>query len=391
MALRFVNGFEPPSGALDDPFTAIWDHYLRANFVYPAKLERLERALPSIRAGWPLLLTAPAEVFQAHAAWEDGQVLSSIAAFRDTEGTYVIEHAASVGRADLMLACILSCLATIDADPEFQQARMYFRPENRWPARAAQAIAQAIGPYRATLDERAYLVCNPAQRPPSPSMANADFTVVDLAQEDYPEALALVVETMGAQHARALGFSPSALAHRTMDPTLSGLNARYLATGLRRTRRLLALYEDGALAGLALCHMASIVMNFSYLCSRAELVVHPHAPRRARIVTRLAGAALAEAGARGDPFTALLVRADDAPAACAAGYTDTHHPYAALTWAREDGSGAPSASRGVEALYARAMGRRRQRSDAATSERSDEDRAQESSAHNATPATGVST
>jgi hypothetical protein len=391
MALRFVTGYEPPSGTLDDPFAAIWDHYLRAKFIYTAKLERLERALPSIRAGWPQLLTAPADVFHTHAAWEDGQMVSSIAAFRDTDGTYVIEHAASAGRANLMMACVLSCLATIDADPQFHHARMYFRPENRWPARAAQAIADAIGPFHATFDERAFLVCDPARRAGCVSKPNGDLTVVDLTPDRYGEALALLIETMGASHASALGFTPEALASGTLDPTLIGLNARYLSAGLRRTRRLLAIYQDGVLAGLALCHTASVVMNFSYLCSRTELVAHPQAPNRAQMITRLAEAALAEARARGDPYTALLVRADDAPAACAAGYTDTHHPYAALTWAREDASGAPSASRGVESLYGRALGRLRQRFDTGRSERSDQRYAQEEGASDLAPMTGVST
>jgi hypothetical protein len=359
MALHFVADHAPRAGALANPFAAVWEHYVSTGFIYPAKLERLERALPSIQAGWPLLLAAPAPLFQLHAAWKDGHMLSSIAAFRDAPGAFVIEHAAS-SDPELMLACIRSCLSAINGDPEFAYARMYFRPENRWPARAAQAIAAAIGPDRAALDVRSYLVCAP-DRPLPASAATREArrlpTPQDLPSEDVERATALLVETIGAHRASALGFAVDGPSHAAADVTLRHLNTRYLAAGLRRTRRLLAIYTDGALVGLALCHAASVVMNFSYLCSRTEVVAHPRAPNRAQIITRLAEGAIAEARARGDPYTAMLVSAADAPAACAAGYVDTHHPYAELTWARENSEGAPSAIRAVESVYGTALRR----------------------------------
>lgn len=360
MALHFVEGYEPSAGAPIDPFAAVWEHYLATGFVYHDKLSRLESALPSIHASWPLLLAAPATLFQVHAAWVNDQIRSSIAAFRDTQGTYVVQHAASKDP-QLMLRCIQSCLTAINADPEFQYARMYFRLKKDWPTSAAQAIARALGPYRASLYERAYLVCIPdalsAIQPVQHVTDQALSLARDLRIEDYPMATALLIETIGSHRAGALGF----ILNGTADLPLHDLNIHYLATGLRRTRRLLAAYTGDTLVGLALCHTASAVMNFSYLCSRTELVIHPRAPNRAQIVTRLAEAAIAEARARGEPCTTLLIDGADAPAACEAGYVDTQRPYAELTWARENDRGAQSATRAVEGVYEETLRRLQRR------------------------------
>jgi hypothetical protein len=335
-----------PAGA--DHVAAVWRHYEDARFLYPAKLERLQPALGLIRAGWPQLLAAPSQLFDFHAAVRDGRIVASICAYRDTAETYVVQHAASTGHPREMLDCIIACLGAINADPRFGFARMYFRPENRWPARAAQAIADAIGPDRSTFTTQDYLYGEPLRAPGIYAQAGRDECPVgEASAAQYHQIAALATATVGPLRAAALGLAQE-------DVPLLGLNADFLRVGLRRIRRVLVVEEGGSIAGVALCHVSAIPMNFSFLCSRTELLVHPRVADRARIVRTLARASLADAAARGDPLAVLVAAAEDAPAAIEAGYRPTHKQYRSFLWAREDERGAPSALRGVRTLYERA-------------------------------------
>ncbi len=338
MAFAVVDGDGLVPGK--DVLSAIWEHYEAAKFLYTAKLERLAAALGLIRLGWPQLLKAPGDLFQFHATVRDGRIASSICAYRDTTETYVVQHASSSGHPGDMLKCIIACLTAINADPSFAFARMYFRPENRWPTRAARAIAEQIGPARSVFATQEYLHCQPARV----VLHLTQDIVRDATPEQHPAIKALAEEAIGPLRTAALGLDND-------DLTLQSLHQRFLALGLRRTRRVLVVEQHGAIAGVALCHTTAAPMNFSYLCSRAEILVHPRAADRAQIVQTLASACIAEAAARGDPSTVLLIDAGDAPAAMQAGYQPTQKQYTSFLWSRENGQGAPSAITGVENLY----------------------------------------
>lgn len=344
MALVYVDGTPAQTNDAREAFRAIWEHYLAARFIYSAKMQRLLPALALIQTGWPLLLDADPELFQFYAALQDGEIVSSICAYRDTHETYVIQHAASAGQPLAMIACIRACLTQISGDSTFECARMYYRPENRWPARASRAIADAIGSEHSVFELHDYLFGKPHGMADNTGTSPDTPVVRDLQASERDAAAALALRAVGPLRARALGFNHP-------DLTLHALNTRWLRVGLRRLRQVLAVEQDGAIAGLALCHASSVPINFSYLCGRTELLIHPDATDRERLVTALARASLAEAARRGDPSAVLLVEPDDAAAAVRGGYEATHKQYACFTWTRENEHGAPSAIAGVDRLY----------------------------------------
>ncbi len=324
-----------------DAFTAIWEHYLTSGFLYPAKLERLEPALDLIRSGWPLLLAAPPEVFQLHLARKNGKIASSVCAFRDTDNTYVVQHAVSSGQPLLMLACLRSCWATITADPEFEFARMFFRPQNRWPARLVRSIAAALPRHLSALTTQDYLVCRPqeveATIPPA-------VGVEEVAETAGPEVVSLATAAVGALRTASLGIGKHPL-------SLPAVQTRYANAGLSRGCRVLGVVRDGALAGVACCYWTSVPMNFSFLCSRVELLVHPESPDRASVVRELARAAIHEAALRGDPLCTLVIDAADVPAAVAGGFEVSGKQYSSFFWGRENEHGSPSVFRALDNLY----------------------------------------
>lgn len=369
MSVHFVTEERPAAvesnGVAAALFAAVQQHYDEARFIYPAKRERLLQAWPLIQLGWPALLTAPADIFQLHAAYAGDRIVSSLCAYRDTAETYVIQHAAStrVLRYGLM-HCVLDCLSTINADPSFRVARMYYRPDNAWPTRASASIREALpDPALGAETLEAYLVCEPATVLAPGEHGAADramhaaadrgLSVRDIdvsAPAESRSVVEFVVRVRGALRALALGCDPE---QEQADLGLWALNQQYLPSGLRRTRRVLAAYRNDTLLGVAFCHASSIPINFSFLCGRTEVIADSTlgAGERADVVRILARASMTVAAQRGDPVAVLMVEPDDVPAATLAGYTDTGKQYASFMWGREGASGTPSALAGVRRLY----------------------------------------
>ena len=337
-------------------FTAIWEHYHSAKFLYPAKLERLKPVIDRISEGWPALLVASAGIFHMHLACKDKTILSSVCAFRDTEETYIMQHAVSQGQPQHMIECLLSITATANADPSHRFVSMYFRPENRWPVHATRSVRRVHPPELTSLRTQEYLTCNSKD---AAMMLPVSAQVEELEEDTNPEVSSIAVATLGHLRATASGIG----AHQH---DFKVLKERYSRFGLLRARKILGAFRDGALAGMALCYVSGFPMNFSFLCRRVEILMHPEAPDRANVVRDLARAAIREAAFRKEPMCALLIDAEDAQAAVAGGFNLTGKQYSNFLWAREGEKGYRSTAIAFERWYEK-IGQRYAR----TSRRSD--------------------
>jgi hypothetical protein len=322
-------------------FAAIWEHYLRAKFLYPAKLGRLDPIIDQIGGGWPKLLSSPAEVFQMHVACRDRTVLSSLCAFRDPGETYVVQHAVSQGQPQFMIKCLQSVATRIGEDPNAKFISAYFRPQNRWTVRATQKVSDLHPPELGSFSTQEYLTCEPRR---ASTILPASTSVEELEEDTNPEVLSTAIAAVGHLRARALGIGYHGDGSRA-------LRERYLRSGLLRGRKVLGALRDGAVAGIALCHTSSFPINFSFLCSRVEILVHPEAPDRANVIGDLTSAAIREAALREEPVCALLVRPEDARAAIAGGFNTTGRQYSNFLWARENEQGWPSTVIAFERWY----------------------------------------
>ena len=278
-----------------------------------------------------------------HLARKDREVLSSVCAFRDTEETYVLQHAVSEDQPWHMIDCIQSMTAAMGEDPQVRFVSMYFRPENRWPVRFVRTVTDVHPPQLTRIKIREYLICRPkdaTRRLPCPA------EIEKLEDGANPEVTSVAIASLGHLQSAASGIG-------TRHHDSKALRERYAAFGLLRERKLLGAFRDGALAGVALCHVSGFPMNFSFLCGRVEILVHPHAPDRANVVRDLARAAIREAALRKEPICALLVDPEDAPAAVAGGFNATGKQYTNFLWARENEQGWPSCASAFERWYAR--------------------------------------
>jgi hypothetical protein len=324
-------------------FAAVWEHYRLARFLYPEKLARLKPVIGRIRSGWPTLLDAPADIFQLHLACSGRKILSSVCAFRDTDETFVLQHAVSQDQPWHMIDCIQSLTAAMGDDPVARFVSMYFRPENRWPDRFVRTVRDVHPTELTGLSKRGYLVCNLGG---SIGIPRFPAKVEEVGEDASPEVTSIATACL--DH---LQVAASGLGARQHD--LKALGERYSRFGLRRERKILGAFRDGALAGVALCYASGFPMNFSLLCSRVEILVHPEAPDRAEVVRDLARAAFREAALRQEAVCTLLIDPEDAQAAVAGGFNNTGKQYRCFLWRRENEQGWPSCSAAFERWYAR--------------------------------------
>jgi hypothetical protein len=324
-------------------FAAVWEHYGLAKFLYPEKRARLKPVVGRISKGWPALLEAPPDIFQLHLACRGSRILSSVCAFRDTDETFVLQHAVSQDQPWHMIDCIQSLTAAMGDDPEARFVSMYFRPENRWPTRFVRTVRDAHPPELTGLKTREYLTCEPGGRIGASQLPAG---VEEVGEGANPEVASVALACLGHLWVAASGLGAP-------QHDMKALGERYSRFGLRRERKVLGAFRDGALAGLALCYASGFPMNFSLLCGRVEILVHPEASDHAGVVRELARAAIREAALRQEAVCTLLIDPEDAQAAVAGGFDTTGKRYSCFLWGRENEEGWPSCATAFERWYAR--------------------------------------
>jgi hypothetical protein len=322
-------------------FLTVRDHYLASGLVYPATLKRMGHAVQTMHDGWALLMNAPATIFQLHMGCQDRRIVGSVSAFRDTEPTYVIQHAASDAQPAIMLRCIRSLVERISADVHGRFLSFYFRPEDAWPRRLVRNMTAAHPSHLSSVVEREYLVYRTVG-------LNAHVSCWTEIVEDNAEIMPLVVSVVGKLHAESMGIGQYPL-------NLSRLDQAYACAGLRRQRQVVGARRDGMLAGIAVRYTGTIPMNLNFLCQRVEILVHPDAPRRADVVRELASAALSLAAGRAESPCILMLDPLDVPAAVTTGFVPTGTRYTNVIWARDSQHGWPSILGAVENMYQAAL------------------------------------
>ena len=324
MAVFFTDSdTDPAVTGIEEIFPTLWRHYEDSRFLYTTKLKRLAPVLGHIQEQWPLLLAAPADLVQVHAARDQNNIVCSATLFRDTRRTFVAQHAVSHGRPAKMIDCLVSTVSGASAsDAEFMA--MFFRMENKWPTELVNRFRDAHAASNVDLSTRRYLSATlagfEAREASTPLDSTSSRTVWEISSV-----------VLGPLRALASDIEPT-----SFDLAIS---QRYREVGLVRTRDVYGVSRDGRLAGIVLCYHAGIPMNLSLLCSRAELLVHPEAPDRDGVVRDLCVCALTGAAKRGQPILTILADHVDAPAATQAGFIDSGRSYSSFFWRRDSGRG----------------------------------------------------
>ena len=320
-------------------FSDIWNHYEKAGFLYDAKLQRMERFMDRTRMSLDKLIAAPETLFQIHAAENEGEIVSSLCGFRDAEHSFVIEHAVSDGRPDLMIQCLLS-MTTAASHGGIERVSMFYTPQNRWPKRLARTFSDSYEPDETSHMHFDYGVADWSEAPVFPEAITGDGVPTRTKEILLYWMSALRLEAMGIQ-----------------DDT-DGVMWEFEASAwLRRRQRMVHAFSNGVHVGCMLIWDTPAIMNFSHLCTRAEIYVDPYHPDRYAAVQYLSARAWRTAKQAGREFFVALVPSEAGLCDAAKSFQFPDKQYACFTWPSNGARGFATCAIALSEWYARILTR----------------------------------
>lgn len=296
-----------------DPITfdEVVNFYGATRFLYPAKLGVLETQFDAVRATWERLIAANDDVFKILMLRRvvDGQLVvkNSICAFEYVPGSWQIQHLVSADRHERSgtLASLIGMIDWLYGRPDVKSARWTYRPDNPGTSRLFGGLAAVLPSDRSLHSLLDYYVTRLPPGGPSAQTVLDDVTI-RLAE---PHDLADVRALYRARHP----LMPEWLC--LDDPQLVGLNARYRAHGMHRSRDLWLAVRAGQICGTVTCWWASEGVNFSFIENATDdLVIDQAMPAdvRTTIARELLTSSMNHYQSRGRPYAVGLVDVESA-------------------------------------------------------------------------------
>jgi hypothetical protein len=241
--------------------TALWQLLLDTNFLYPEKLEKLKSLLPEIQHTLSALLSQPDGPVKTLFYKTEDNLQGHISAAQVYQRTWMVQHLAArkEGRGSLAAArkLNLAIFYYLEQMPDLEWIRIYFRPNNRWPARVVgNFIRKLKEPNLLDFKTLSYMVGPTAQEPeqvfPAGTMVR-QATPSDLAQiEEH------FIRTNNIVELKSSDLSASSI-------SLQATANRYSQAGLYRRRDVLAVVRADKVIGFTLMEATSFGINFSEL------------------------------------------------------------------------------------------------------------------------------
>lgn len=251
----------------DFPLEQLWRFFEETRFIYPQKMEQLAPVLPQVHDTFRKLQAKPGRLFKSIVYHEDRQLYAHMSAVRGYAHTFVVQHLAGATRTRGRQAPHIVNLGMTEyfsQSQDLEYVKVYFRPNNKWPARV-------FGGYARKLTDR--------QRS---DLRTFDYRILPVDQQLPDTPGVRVIEARGSDLSEVEGHfvgSERGLILRSDDLTRSNLrldavDELYQGSGLFRRRVVLLALQHDRPVGFALCELSSLGLNLSELLSalRIELL-----------------------------------------------------------------------------------------------------------------------
>jgi hypothetical protein len=268
--------------ARDLTFEDVWALFVQSGFVYPEKTARLQPVMPQIRETMEALLAANGSLLTTVVLRDEHAMAAHISMLRSHERTIMVQHLAALPHsgsgleASASVTLALAYYAQLRED--YQWAKIFYRPNNPWPARVFGGFARQLKDTR-TSDFRVFHYLSA----PTSSVAQAyvDRLPVRAADEsDWPR-----IEEWFVSRGRMVETMANDL--QASRASLASVSERFRAAGLERRREALVADRDGCVLGFALLEISSLGLNFSELTNAfsVHLFEEDAAVHRALVMT----------------------------------------------------------------------------------------------------------
>jgi hypothetical protein len=241
-------------------FAALWSFLGETGFLYPEKVEELDPQMPQIERTFTTLLGTPQnQLLKTIVCRRDDALLGHISTLRVYRKTWLIQHLASRRQVEALFAAEvlnLGLIEYLEQIPQLEWCRVYFRPNNRWPARVFGTFARRLT--EPNLSElRQYSYCaGPTQTAIAPVPNGLRLAP---AEGQHLEEIQRYFLASG----RVIALQADDLSLDRLS--LGELGDHYEALGLERRREIIVAERGSSLEGFALLEISSPGLNLSEL------------------------------------------------------------------------------------------------------------------------------
>lgn len=309
-------------------FEDIWTLFLESGFLYPEKVERLAPVLPEIQRSVRALLESNGDLAATVAVPNGRGLEAQISMLRWLERTWMVQHLAALPLSsrthDASAQITIALIYYGRLRPDIEWGKMFFRPNNAWPARVFGGFANRLND-PATSDLRVYHYLAACIEPGERGEAVPGVEVWPASSsEDFA-----LVENWFRSRGRVLELQANELeAHRRGQPANT---ADYRAAGLERRREIVMAGRQGRATAFAILEISSLGLNFSELTNSFTVHAVEDDPCARFALARAARATYAALGRR---LCIGLEESDDLEAFQAAGFQAVKD-YACWTFHRQ--------------------------------------------------------
>jgi hypothetical protein len=265
---RLTKATRPRMGAAGDlSAETLWGFFEESGFLYPEKMESLSveaavRTLSKVLSAPPSLTHS----FVYHT--RDGSIGAHISAIKVYPRTWELQHLAGRQSASVSLMVpelILGVSEYMEQLDDVEWCRMFFRPDNGWPAYAIGDYVARLGADRsADITQYAYMVLDLAHAEINDQPQMPGIEVRAYEDEDAPHIADYFVSRGKATLMQSLQLGSD-------DIDLHSLATEYAHVGLSRTRELCVATDSAGFRGFALMEFSSMGLNLSELTSSFTL------------------------------------------------------------------------------------------------------------------------
>jgi hypothetical protein len=283
----------------DVSFEDLWDFFVRTKFMYPDKMQKLRPLLPQIRQTFDSATARSNRVFKSVAFMRDQEMVGYASGLRAYRNTWMNQHlaASAGGRGGRLLNFGVYFSQNVD----LEYCKIFYRPENRWPARVFGGFARNISdPQISDLRLFSYFTL-PTDSDLIPAVPGIEVVEADADQLAIAERYFVAKE-------RGLILKANDLSRGGLQ--LSELDREFADIGLQRRRRVLFASDRGVPVGFALAEVSSPGLNLSELLSSFTIHLLEGAERTHEIERALLRSALELYRKAGRPFAVCLAEPD---------------------------------------------------------------------------------
>lgn len=256
---------------------SLWKLLFETGFIYPQKYASIQNNKEKYKELYAKLYLQPNDIFRHFVYQEAGKIYGHVAMVRFYQNTWLFHHHSArnstLGKAGIYVQRQIAQYANDFSSLDSTHMRfilIYFRPENRFPARIYGGLAASLSDRGAcSLDEFAYLNMENLQRPLKVVQAHMQRNGLEVSascQEDLLQLQGFYDNRHGGLLLDALDLKVGMTDDREIDAT-------YQKIGIQRQRSLFSLAKNGDLHAIIMVTVSDTGLNLSNLTNCLHVIV----------------------------------------------------------------------------------------------------------------------